>query len=245
MGMRLPHPLVLLLGGVAIAAVLTWILPSGEYRRRADPVSGRQVVVPGTYARTAAAPVGPAAAVMAVPRGIVAGAEIILVVLLVGGAYALLDSTGALGRLVGSLVGSTQRPQLVVIGVSLFFATLGALENMHEEIIALIPTLILLSRRLGFGAVTALAMSVGAAVVGSAFGPTNPFQSGIALKIAEMPALSMGMLRFGLLGATVAVWIAWTLLMAKRDDVKPDEATVEHEPASRRAGASTCCWGSR
>ncbi len=234
MGIRLPHPLVLLLGGVAIAAVLTWILPAGEYQRRADPASGRQIVIPGTYARTAAAPVRPAAAVMAVPRGIVAGAEIILVVLLVGGSYALLDSTGALGRLVGSLVGSTQRPQLIVIAVSLFFATFGALENMHEEIIALIPTLILLSRRLGFGAVTALAMSVGAAVVGSAFGPTNPFQSGIALKIAELPALSMGLLRFGLLGATVAVWIVWTLVMAKRDDVKHDPATVEHEPASRR-----------
>ena len=47
--------------------------------------------------------------------------------------------------------------------------------------------------------ITALAMSVGAAVVGSAFGPTNPFQTGIALRFAEMPPLSQPGLRFGLL----------------------------------------------
>ncbi|NJO56549.1 MAG: hypothetical protein HC834_09700 [Rhodospirillales bacterium] len=79
-----------------------------------------------------------------------------------GGAFALLDRTGALGRLVGSLVGRfRRRPILVVVFVSIGFATLGALENMHEEIIALIPVLLVLSRGLGFGAVTALAMSLG------------------------------------------------------------------------------------
>ena len=80
---------------------------------------------------------------------------------------------------------------------------MGALENMHEEIIALMPVLLVLSRGLGFGAVTALAMSVGAAVVGAAFGPTNPFQTGIALRFAELPPLSQPALRFGLYGAGV------------------------------------------
>lgn len=171
---------------------------------------------------------------MAVPRGFVAGAEVIFVVLIVGGAFALLEATGALARLVGSLVGSTKRPQLVVIGLSLTFAAFGALENMHEEIIALIPTLIVLSRRLGFGSITALAMSLGAAVVGSAFGPTNPFQTGIALKIAELPALSEGGLRFAMLGVAITVWIVWTLAMAKRDDVRPDVPDLDPTPAKPR-----------
>ncbi len=234
MRLRLPHPLILLLGGVAVAALLTWTLPAGRYQRRIDAASGREVAVGGTYARVDPAPVGPAAAVLAVPRGIVAGADVILTILFVGGAFALLDATGALARLVGSLVGRTRRPRLVVIAVSLIFATLGALENMHEEIIALIPVLLVLSRGLGFGAVTALAMSVGAAVVGSAFGPTNPFQTGIALRFAELPALTLPGLRFGLLGASVAVWIAWTLLMIPRDDVFPAVTTPVSDPASGR-----------
>ena len=234
MRLQLPHPLVLLLAAVGIAAMLTWVLPAGAYQRRADPASGREVVIPGTYAPAEAAPVGIKDALLSVPRGIVAGADVMVTILFVGGAFALLDATGALARLVGSLVGRTRRPRTVVIVVSIAFAVFGALENMHEEIIALIPVLVVLSQGLGFGAITALAMSVGAAVVGSAFGPTNPFQTGIALRFAELPPLSQPALRFGLFAAAVAVWIAWTLLMTKRDDmhadVRPDSSP---EPVAR------------
>lgn len=224
-GLRLPHPLVLLLSAVGVAAILTWILPAGAYERRTDPATGREVVVAGTYAPTAAAPVGVKAAVLAVPRGIVAGADVIVVILFVGGAFALLDTTGALRRLVGSLVGRTRRPRTVVIALCLAFAVLGALENMQEEIIPLIPVLVVLSQGLGFGPLTALGMSVGAAAVGSAFGPTNPFQTGIALRFAELPPLSLPVLRFSLFAGAVAVWIAWTLAMASRDEI-PAEVTA-------------------
>lgn len=234
MRIRLPHPLVLLLGGVAVAALLTWILPAGVYQRRHDAATDRDVVVAGTYAHVAQSPVGPMPAVLAVPRGIVAGADVILTVLFVGAAFALLDATGALGRLVGSLVGRTRRPRLVVIVVCLIFATFGALENMQEEIIALVPVLLVLSRGLGFGAVTALGMSVGAAAVGSAFGPTNPFQTGIALRFAGLPAMSQPALRFSLFGVAVAVWIAYTLAMTRRDDVRPDVTAPAPEPATGR-----------
>ena len=232
--MRLPHPLVLLLAGVGVAALLTWILPAGAYDRRMDQASGRELVVAGTYKQIEAAPVGVMAAVMAVPRGIVAGADIILTILMVGGAFALLDATGALGRLVGSLVGRTRRPKLVVIALCLIFATLGALENMQEEVVAIIPVILVLSRGLGFGAITAVSISVGSCAVGAAFGPTNPFQTGIALRFAEMPALSQPALRFGLLFAAVAVWIAWTLAMTSRDDIRPEVTPPATEPATAR-----------
>jgi len=237
MTMKLPHPLVLLLGCVGLAVALTWIIPSGSYERRTDAATGREVVVPGTYARVEASPVGLMGALMAVPQGVVAGADVILTVLFVGGAFGLLDSTGALSRLVGALVGRTRNPRVIVALLSLAFAILGALENMHEEIVALVPVLLLLSRGLGFGAVTALGMSLGAAVVGSAFGPTNPFQTGIALRFAEMPALSQPALRFGLFAAAVAVWITWTLVMTSRDDVRPEVGSVHGEPATARDAA--------
>lgn len=234
MRLRLPHPMVLLLAGVVVAALLTWIIPAGEYQRRTDAASGRSVVVPGTYAPVAARPVGPMATLTAVPRGIAAGADVMIVILFVGGAFALLDATGALGRLVRGLVGRTRRPRVVVVLVSLVFATLGALENMHEEIVALVPALLALCLPLGLGAVTALAMSVGAAVVGSAFGPTNPFQTGIALRFAELPPLSQPALRLALFAVAVTVWIAWTLAMARRDDVRPEAAPLPEEPATAR-----------
>jgi uncharacterized ion transporter superfamily protein YfcC len=229
----LPHPFVLLLGGVAIAVALTWILPAGAYERRTDAATGRRVVVAGTYARVTPSPVGPMAALMAVPRGIIAGADVIVTILFVGGAFALLDATGALARLVGTLVGRTNRPRLIVMLVCLAFAALGALENMQEEIIALVPVLLLLSRGLGFGATTAIAMSAGAAAVGAAFGPTNPFQTGLALRFAEMPALTQPVLRFSLLAAAVAIWIAWTLAMTSRERVPPQTTRAEAAATAR------------
>ena len=44
-----PHPLTLLTGCVCIAALLSHVLPAGRYDRRDDPVTGRSVVVAGTY----------------------------------------------------------------------------------------------------------------------------------------------------------------------------------------------------
>ena len=233
MRVRFPHPFALLLGIVLLASAVTWILPAGTYERVVDPDSGRAMVVAGSYARTAATPLGLMQTIMAVPRGIIAGADVIVTILFVGGAFALLDGTGALGRLVGSLVGHARRPKVVVVMVSVGFATLGALENMHEEIIALIPVLLLLSRGLGFGAVTALAMSLGASVIGAAFGPTNPFGAGLALQYAELPALSMAWVRLAMLVGGLGVWIAWTLSQVDRDDMRED---VEAPPLGKATG---------
>jgi uncharacterized ion transporter superfamily protein YfcC len=225
---------VLLLAGVGAAALLTWVLPAGEYDRRLDADTGRELVVPGTFTEVAPAPVGVFDALMAVPRGIIAGADIIITILFVGGAFALLDQTGALARLVGSAVGAARQPRMTVAIVSVVFAALGAMDNMHEEFIALLPVLVLLSRGLGFGAVTALAMSVGAAAIGAAFGPTNPFATGIALRFAELPATSLIGLRFALFAAALAVWIAWTLWNTAADDVRPEVGKGADAPASAR-----------
>ena len=97
---RLPHPLILLLVGVLVAAALTWILPAGEYARRNDPATNRSVVVAGTYHAVPRAPVGPFAAVVSVPRGFADAADVIAVVLLVGGAWVVVDRLGTLARLV-------------------------------------------------------------------------------------------------------------------------------------------------
>lgn len=233
---QFPHPMVLLMGGVLVAAALTWVFPAGAYERRIDPESSRERVVAGTYTRTEASPVGLPAAILAVPRGIVNGADVIVVILFVGGVFAMLDRTGALRRLVAALIGRTRRPRIVVVVVSVLFATLGALVNIHEEIIALVPVLVVLSRGLGFGAITALAMSVGAAVVGAAFGPTNPFAAGIAQEFADVPPLTGVGLRLGLTAIAVSAWIAWTLSQARGDDVRQEVGGSFSEPATRRDG---------
>mgnify|MGYP003396383886 CR=1 FL=1 len=53
---RFPHPLTLLVGCLLLAAVLPPLLPAGRFERREDPVTGRALVVAGTYAPAAVAP---------------------------------------------------------------------------------------------------------------------------------------------------------------------------------------------
>ena len=242
MTIRVPNPILLLLGCVAVAAALTWVVPAGEFDRREDETTGRTVVVAGTYHRVLPAPVSPFAAVVAVPRGFVEAAEVVAVVFFVGGAWVVLDVLGILGRLVNAFVGRLRRRGYLAIPVvSVFFASMGALENMQEEIIPLVPVLLLLGRRLGVDAVTVVAMSAGAAMVGRAFGPTNPFQAGIAMKMAELPLMSAAGLRFGIWAAAVVVWLGWTMWHAAATKEKVQEDTSRTEPISGRDLAALAC----
>jgi uncharacterized ion transporter superfamily protein YfcC len=230
---RLPNPLVLLVACVAIAAALTWVVPAGQFERREDVATGRNVVVPGTYAPVEPRPVGPFAALVAIPRGVVEAAEVVAVVLFVGGAWVVLDVLGTLGRVVASFVAHVGgRTSIAVPLVALFFSGMGALENMQEEIIPLVPVLAVLGRRLRVDTLTVVGMSAGAAMIGSAFGPTNPFQSGIAMKLAELPPFDAGGLRFTLWAVATAAWIGWTLRHAARTAQTSDEIVAAVEPTT-------------
>jgi uncharacterized ion transporter superfamily protein YfcC len=214
---RLPPPFVLLLGAVAVAAVFTWIVPSGEFDRRDDAATGRRVVVAGTYHRVPSSPVGPFAAAVAVLRGFMDAADVIVVVLICGGAWVIVDRLGTLTRAVTQAAWRFRHNGLLLVPiVSICFATMGGLENMQEEIIPLVPVLMLLGRGVGVDAVTVVAMSAGAAIVGSAFGPVNPFQAGIAMKLAQLPASSAFGLRLAMFAAATVLWIAWTMIYARR-----------------------------
>jgi len=100
----------------------------------------------------------------------------------------------------------------------------GVLIQMQEELIAFVPVLLLLTRRLGFNALTAVAVSAGASAVGAAFSFINPFQVGIAQKVAQLPLLSGTPFRIAFL---IPAWIVWTLgvmRFARRTRVAPAPA---------------------
>ncbi|HKK07544.1 MAG TPA: Na+/H+ antiporter NhaC family protein, partial [Gemmatimonadota bacterium] len=232
--LRFPHPIALLVGCVLLAAALSWVLPAGAYQRREDRATGRTVVVAGTYHAVEPAPVGPFRAVVAIPRGLEDAADVVFLIFLVGGAFTVVDETGALRSGVRWLVGRLGgRDVLLIPVVALFFAAGGALENMQEEIIALVPVLLVLTSRAGFEPVVAVAMSGGAAMVASAFSPINPFQVGIAQKVAQLPLLSGWGYRTALLALALAFWVGGTMRYAlrtrgpRRDG--PEAAEAERE----------------
>lgn len=237
--LRFPHPFVLLLGCVVIAAVLTWVVPAGEFARVTDPATGREVVVAGTYHAVEPAPVGPFAALVAIPRGMVDAAEVIFLVLLVGGGFMVVEATGALGPLVAALARRLSRRELLVIpACCLAFGLGGILIQMQEELVAFAPILLVLVSRLGLDRLTAVAMSIGAAVVGAAFSPIDPFLVGIAQKVAGVPLLSGAGFRIAVLVPALAIWTLGTMRYAARHRHVPGPAP--EEPAV--AGAAAAGW---
>ena len=174
-----------------------------------DPQTGRPVVVVGTYARVEPSPVGLFEAMVAIPRGMANASDVVFMILFGTAAFTVVDRTGALATGVAWLVGRLGHRRLLIIpAVSLFFAAGGVVENMQEEVIALIPVLTLLARRLGFTPIVAVAMSLGSAFVGASFSPINPFQVVIAQQVADVPRLSGWAFRTVFLALAVTLFAA-------------------------------------
>ena len=219
---RFPHPLVLLVACVLLASVATYLLPAGQYDRQHDPATGRDVVVAGTFQETEPDPVNFFEAIAAITAGVINAADVIVLVFLIGGAFAVVDRAGTLKRLVEWLLHRLRTRDILIIPVvGILFASAGALENMQEEIVPMLPVLLLLTRRLGFTRVTAVAMSGGAALVASSFSPINPFQVGIAQGMAELPLLSGWAFRSVFLVLAVAFWLWMTTRYAMRTRLAP------------------------
>lgn len=234
---RFPHPLVLLVGFIMLAAALSYVLPAGQFARQKNEATGREVVVPGSYQRVPATPVGPLDMLVDIPKGMADAAGVIFLIFLAGGAFTVLDQTGALRHGVDWLLARAHGREVLVIPViSLLFATMGALENMGEEVVPLIPVLLVLMRRLGYPVITAVAASIGAAIVGAAFSPINPFQVGIAQKLAQLPLLSGGGFRLALLVPALALWIGGTMRHAVRHRVAPELTVAEVAADAQGAG---------
>ncbi len=222
--LRLPHPLALLTGCVLLAAAATYLLPAGEFDRRVDPTDGRTFVVPGTYSAVESAPVNLFEAMVALPKGMLAAGDVIFLVFLIGGAFTVVDQSGTLRRAIPSLVHALRgRDLLIVPVISLFFAMGGVVQNMQEEIIPLIPVILILAARLGFPPLVAVSMSAGAAFVGSAFSPINPFQVQIAQRAAEVSLMSGAGFRIVFLILALAFWIGMTMRYAAQNRGQPSD----------------------
>ena len=233
---RFPHPLTLLLGCIIAAAALTYVLPAGQYDRIDDPNTGRSVVVSGSFHGVDRDPVNLFEAIVAIPVGLIDAGEIVFLIFLIGGAFAVVDQTGALRWGVEWLVDRLHgREMLVIPIVSVAFGAAGAASNMQEEIIAMIPPLLVLTSRLGVPPITAALMSAGPAFVGSAFSPINPFQVGLAQRIADLPMGSGSAFRTAFLLIALAIWIALTMRYATRMRSRPAaNARAEPVTADRR-----------
>jgi uncharacterized ion transporter superfamily protein YfcC len=218
---RFPHPITLLTACIFLAALMSWVLPAGQFDRATDEATGRSIVVPGSYHEVEATPVGPFDAFVAIPRGMAEAGDIIFLVFLIGGAFIVVEQTGTFGRAVQTMITRFGKNETLIIYLSCaLFCLGGVLYNMHEEIVALVPVLLILCKRLGYDAKTAVAMSLGAAVVGSSFSPINPFAVRLAQDLAGLEPVSGWLFRSVVLLIALGFWMWYTARHARRVQVE-------------------------
>lgn len=239
---RIPHVFVLLTLVTALAAVATWLVPSGQYRRESRVIEGRErtVVVPGTfvplpktYSAAGAllggeAPEGrarPASLLgflSALPRGLEQSADIVFFIFIIGGAFGILQRTGTIPAAIRALLDrfGHSAPLLTVL-IMLAIAVGGSTLGMGEEFIPLVPVFLVIANRLGYDRLYGLGLVLLAAFVGFAAATTNPFTVNIAQGIAELPLNSGIGLRIAFFAVAMSVTIAYLLRYGARIRANP------------------------
>ena len=201
--LRVPHTWALLFALVVLAAAATWFLPAGEYQR--VEVEGRMVVDPASYHPVAPRPATAADVLLAFPRGLAATAEIVFYIFLIGGAFGVVEKTGAIAAGIDAVGRACRgRGEVVVPALMVLFAVGGGTIGMAEETLPFLPGLVLLARRLGYDETTGGAIALVGAGAGFAGAPLNPFTVGVAQGIAGLPLFSGIGFRL----------VAWTVLTA-------------------------------
>ena len=180
---------VLLFGVLTTAALATYLLPAGQYQRHL--VNGRNIVVPNSYASVESSPVGIFSIFSSIHEGLVQAAPIIFYLLIIGGMFNLLNSTGTFDALLTYTTRKMQKRSLSFIALTmLIFALGGSLMGMAEEGLIYIPLIIPIAIALGFDVVTGTAIVLLGMGVGFTTAVMNPFTIGIAQGIAGLPLFS-------------------------------------------------------
>ena len=203
--LEFPETALLLLIIIAVVAGLTYILPAGQFERVIDSETGRELVKAGTYAITDSNPTSIKELFSAVFEGLVKASEIIAFIFVVGGAFGIVSRTGAISAGLSSLVNRLRGREAVMITIVMTaFAVCGATFGMAEEALPFVVVLVVVSLQMGFDPIVGVSMVVMGLYAGYSAGPLNPFNTGIAQGIADLPLFSgMGLRIILMLGALV------------------------------------------
>ena len=230
MKLSFPHPLIILLGFVVLAALATLIIPSGSFDRILDENTGREVVVPGSFKTIE--DVNPSfwEVIKAVPEGFVAGADIIVLILILGGAFYIVEKTGALQSGIEALIYRFRNSRFLLFYILGFvFGLGGASISMQEELIPMVPVFVILATKLNYDLRAIIALTLGSSLVGSAFSPINPFVGLLAQNIAEVPLFSGVVFRSIFWFVTIFAWITFHIKNGQKSDIQ--EELIEFKPS--------------
>lgn len=187
----LPHIFVILFGIVLVCAILTWIIPAGQFDR-IENADGRMVAVAGTWHEIEASPVGPFEFFQAFFKGMVNAGEIVFFVFIAFASTTFVIKSGAFDGLVVFLMKIFKGKSSVIV-IPIFMALFGlgsSTVGMFEEWLPFVPIFAAIFIGLGYDAVVGLSIVALGAGMGYSGAVMNPFTVGVAQGIAEVDYMS-------------------------------------------------------
>lgn len=181
-GFRMPSSFTVLFIIIAIMAVMTWLIPAGQYKT--DDAGN---LIAGTYQRIASSKQGLYDIFMAPVRGMIgtsktSGAiEVSFFILMVGGFLGVVTETGALDTGIAAVVKKYKgREKMLIPVLMLLFALGGSTYGMGEETMAFYPLIIPVMLAVGFDTITAVSIVLIGSQIGCLASTVNPFATGVA-----------------------------------------------------------------
>lgn len=189
------HPILIVLSILLVAAILTHFLPAGRFERVGPNV------VPGTYqtipkvdglkaifspsvpseTQRPAQAAGIVAVFNSVPAGMTKSATLFFMVLMVGGMFGVLQTTGAVDAGVDRLLHLTSgNVYLLTAGLMVMLACGSTFLGFSSAYLALIPLVLRLGKKLGLPTLFAPAVVALSDFIGYAASVSNPIALGVA-----------------------------------------------------------------
>jgi len=220
------------------AGIMTRTIPSGSYQRKL--FQGREIVVPGSY-RPEEKKILPVYRWFTAPFEVLWGNDsltvdtIILLLILISGAFYILEQGGILKAVLDSIVRRFKSRKYLLMAITIFFfmfvaAVMGIYESMVPMIVIIVP----LSFALGWDSLTGLGMSLLPMAFGFASSITNPFTIGVAQKIAGLPVFSGAWLRIIFFFTVYTVVLLFVRHYARKVEITPEKSLVYKEDADIR-----------
>lgn len=210
----MPTAYTILIGIIIIVAILTWIIPAGQW-------------VDGVYQQTEADPQGVYDVLAAPVQGFFDAVDIALFVIVIGGFIGIVMKTGAMDAAIGAILQQNKGREFILIPIlMILFGVGGTTYGMAEETIAFYPLIIPVFIAAGYDVVTAVMVVLLGAGVGVLGSTVNPFAVGAA---SEAAGISMGLgigHRVLLLVLVEAAAILWTMRYAAKVKADPSKSIV-------------------
>ena len=213
---KVPDTYVIIFAVLAVCAVSTWFVPGGN---------------PQTWQIFSA-----------LYDGFSQQAGIIAFVLIIGGAFWLVNSTKAVDEGIMAFISEVHALEryavvrklgagnIVIVLVMLLFGLFGAVFGMSEETIAFVAVAIPLARSLGYDEIVGVCMVYLAAHVGFAGAMLNPFTIGIAQDMSGLPLFSGIEYRvfcWCILMTAAIVFVLWYAAKVRRSRVSAFKERIE------------------